>query len=50
MEKRVRCPYCHKVFKCRIRTMSGNKSTIDLKCPYCKEQLMLKKDMVMSGD
>ncbi|SIN73917.1 hypothetical protein [Halodesulfovibrio marinisediminis] len=46
MEKKVRCPYCGKVFRCRIRSISGEGRVIDLTCPYCKEQLILKTDMI----
>ncbi len=49
MEKKVRCPYCGKVFRCRIRSVSSEAGVIDMTCPYCKEQLILKKEMVMSG-
>lgn len=49
MEKRVRCPYCQKVFRCRIRSVTGENAVIDIVCPYCKEQLVIKKDMIVSG-
>ncbi|MGE4299881.1 MAG: hypothetical protein AB7E47_17830 [Desulfovibrionaceae bacterium] len=45
-EKKVRCPYCKKVFLWKPVNVSGDVATVNLHCPYCKENLVLKKEMI----
>lgn len=45
-EKKIRCPYCRKVFLWKVELKSDNPH-VNLGCPYCKEQLVLKRDMLM---
>lgn len=48
-EKRIRCPYCQKVFKLRVKPMREDQKTVNLQCPYCKESLALTREMLYSA-
>lgn len=49
LEKKVRCPYCQKVFLWRVKPLREGQGTVNLTCPYCKEQLALKKEALLKG-
>lgn len=48
-EKRIRCPYCQKVFKLKVKPMRDDQKTLNLQCPYCKESLAITREMIASS-
>lgn len=41
--KKVRCPYCCKVFLYRFKGVQGTAGTVSLVCPHCAETIALPR-------
>lgn len=48
-EKRIRCPYCQKVFKLKVKPIRDDQKKLNLQCPYCKESLAITREMIASS-
>lgn len=47
---KIRCPYCTKIFIVPTNSLnfSDGVTARNMRCPYCKEQVVLRKDMQTS--
>ncbi|MGJ3522261.1 hypothetical protein ACR4XJ_04435 [Nitratidesulfovibrio sp. D1] len=46
---RVRCPYCHKVFMMRKKLPASETARIRVKCPNCREEVLLPGEVLVQA-